>query len=296
MKMYISNHLDLLFRFERGGKLRDAIFEAVKEGDLVFDAGCGTGILSFWAVQAGAKRVLAVDNADLSLAKELTEENGFSNRIEFMHADLFNVRLPDSQRCNVLIGMVYFNDPRRDEQQSALMHTVRSNVLSDSGQQIPDRIEYIAYAAEWPSQDVATKHADVDRKVSMMESRYGLSLQSLAKKSKTFPDPKWFPVRNSTGLLERADARLLSETTSFGIDYGEPFSTYPESLVFTIIQPGFMNAVIFVQNQYYKESLIFSNESVSWIINPHHFATGRIVEIPIDEVWRTSNVFSISTL
>lgn len=294
MKMYISNHLDLLFRFDRGLKLRDTIFKAVKEGDFVFDAGCGTGILSFWSLQAGAKRVLAVDSADLSLAKELADENGFSNRIEFRQADLSDVRLTDSERCNVLIGMVYFNDPRRDEQQSALMYTVRSNVLAESGQQIPDRIEYVAYAAEWPSQDVVTKYADVERKVCMMESRYGLSLQSLVKKSKMFPDPKWFPVRNSTGLLNRADARLLSETTSFGIDYGKAFSTYPERLVFTITQPGVMNAVIFMQNQYYKESLIFSNESVSWIINPHYFEPGSVVEIPIDETWRTSNTFSIS--
>jgi hypothetical protein len=127
-----------------------------------------------------------------------------------------------------------------------------------------------------------------------MELRYGLSLQSLAKRAKSFPQPNWFPLRNSSGLLDRTDARLLSETISFDMDYCKSASRYPERLVFSIFQPGVMNSVIFIQNLYFKENLIFSNESVSWVINPHYCESNSKVEIRIDDIWRTSNVFSIS--
>ena len=48
-------------------------------------------------------------------------------------------------------------------------YEVRSRLLKENGQQIPDRVEYVAYAAEWPSQDIATIYGDMDRKVGIME-------------------------------------------------------------------------------------------------------------------------------
>ena len=82
MQMGTSNHIELLYRFDRGLKLREIIFEAVRDGDFVVDAGCGTGLLSLWAVQAGAERIVAIDFGDLTPAKLLAEENGFMNQID----------------------------------------------------------------------------------------------------------------------------------------------------------------------------------------------------------------------
>jgi ribosomal protein L11 methylase PrmA len=64
MMMNFGHHLNLLSRFDRGYSLQRSVFETVKKGNIVFDAGCGSGVLSVWAAQAGAKKVYAVDNGD----------------------------------------------------------------------------------------------------------------------------------------------------------------------------------------------------------------------------------------
>jgi protein arginine N-methyltransferase 1 len=48
---------------------------------IVLDVGCGTGILSMFACQAGAKRVFAVDASDiLDTARQIVAANGFADR------------------------------------------------------------------------------------------------------------------------------------------------------------------------------------------------------------------------
>lgn len=50
---------------------------------VVMDVGCGTGILSIFCAQAGAKKVFAVEASNLAnLAKEIVKENKFENVIE----------------------------------------------------------------------------------------------------------------------------------------------------------------------------------------------------------------------
>ena len=46
------------------------------KGKTVLDIGTGTGILSLFAAQCGAKKVYAVDNADIAyFAKEIVKKN-----------------------------------------------------------------------------------------------------------------------------------------------------------------------------------------------------------------------------
>jgi protein arginine N-methyltransferase 1 len=47
---------------------------------IVLDVGCGTGILSIFAVRAGAKHVYAVDNANIiHHTREIIKLNGINN-------------------------------------------------------------------------------------------------------------------------------------------------------------------------------------------------------------------------
>lgn len=52
------------------------------EGKVVMDVGCGTGILSIFAVRAGARHVIAVDCSDIAIwAKRIIKENRMEDKI-----------------------------------------------------------------------------------------------------------------------------------------------------------------------------------------------------------------------
>jgi len=65
------------------------------QGKTVLDVGCGTGILSMFAVQAGASHVYAVDYSDMAdTAREIIKANGFEDKITVYKAAIENVTLP----------------------------------------------------------------------------------------------------------------------------------------------------------------------------------------------------------
>jgi len=65
---------------------------------IVLDVGCGTGILSMFAAQAGAKHVYAVDcSSILEQAKKIVEKNGFSDRITLIRGKIEEIELPVAQ-------------------------------------------------------------------------------------------------------------------------------------------------------------------------------------------------------
>lgn len=53
------------------------------EGKVILDVGAGTGILSVFAAQAGAKKVFAVEASDIyKIAEEVVKENNFEDTIQ----------------------------------------------------------------------------------------------------------------------------------------------------------------------------------------------------------------------
>ncbi len=75
---------------------RAGIEAVVKPGDVVLDVGTGTGILSFFAAKAGAKKVYAVDSSDiLSVTEELVERNGLQDVVECIDGVAEEIELPE---------------------------------------------------------------------------------------------------------------------------------------------------------------------------------------------------------
>jgi SAM-dependent methyltransferase len=295
MQMNTAHHTNLLWRFDRGLSLKEAIFATVKDGDIVVDAGCGTGILSIWAAKAGAQRVLAIDSGDIGIGENLAKENRVSDQIRFIQADLSDFELPDNELCDVLLGMVYFNDPRRDTAQAVLTSKLRNRLLHPNGSQIPDRVVYTACPIEWLNQDINTRFAEIDKKVGIMEQKYGLALGTIREAAKQVPDRDWFPLRRSSGFIDRDNARLLShgEDVFAEIDYTLGFQGYPEQFKCSISQPGICNILLFSQALYAGSRLIFSNESISWIRNPLRVEPGAELQFALDKNWVDTNVVTM---
>jgi transposase len=61
---------------------RAALAEVVMAADVVLDLGAGTGMLGYFACEAGAKSVIAVDRGDIiGLARRIAADNGYEDRI-----------------------------------------------------------------------------------------------------------------------------------------------------------------------------------------------------------------------
>lgn len=70
---------------------------------VVLDVGAGSGILSFFAIQAGARKVYAVEASDVAVfAKQLVEANHLSDKIIVLQGKLEDIELPE--KVDVIIS------------------------------------------------------------------------------------------------------------------------------------------------------------------------------------------------
>lgn len=80
-----------------------AIRDAIRPGDVVVDAGTGSGVLAMASVRAGAAHVYAIES-DPSNIRWLTEafvKNGYSDKITLIDGDATRCSLP--KRANVIV-------------------------------------------------------------------------------------------------------------------------------------------------------------------------------------------------
>ncbi|KAL8933140.1 MAG: hypothetical protein Q9216_006508, partial [Gyalolechia sp. 2 TL-2023] len=79
---------------------RDAIYQNkhLFKDKVVLDVGCGTAILSMFAVKAGAKHVIGVDMSTIiEKAQDIVDVNGMSTKITLLQGKMEEVKLPFPQ-------------------------------------------------------------------------------------------------------------------------------------------------------------------------------------------------------
>ena len=163
-------HRGLIADETRTLAFRDAIRATVKPGDIVVDLGCGSGILSFFAIEAGAARVYAIEKQHTAdAAALLARHNGLGDRIVVMHDYSLEADVPE--RANVLITETLGN-LAFDEQILGLVLDARERYLAADGAILPRRITVSAVPAEIPEL--------FDRHIAWWsEPRYGVDLSPL---------------------------------------------------------------------------------------------------------------------
>ena len=79
-------------------------FQPLFQNKIVLDVGAGTGILSIFAAQAGAKHVYAVENANIAIhARKIIADNGFSDRITVLKGKIEEIELP-VEKVDIIIS------------------------------------------------------------------------------------------------------------------------------------------------------------------------------------------------
>ena len=132
-------HASLLADANRVDRLRDAVHAVVRPGDVVVDLGTGTGLLAYFACQAGAGRVFAIEEGPVvDLARELARVNGFDDRIEFFADRSYHVELPE--RADVLISETLWNFGV-GEGMVGFLADARRRWLKPGGRSIPVAVE-----------------------------------------------------------------------------------------------------------------------------------------------------------
>jgi protein arginine N-methyltransferase 1 len=142
----LDYHLSMLHDTARMDSFRRAIDASVKPGDVVVDVGCGSGVLSFMACEAGARKVYAIEGGPvIDVARELALDNGFADRIEFLGGWSIDVGIPEP--ADVLISETIGN-AGLDEGSVAWTFDARQRLLRPGAVLLPERLRVWVAAVE----------------------------------------------------------------------------------------------------------------------------------------------------
>lgn len=135
-----ARHRDMVLDPYRTPSLKTAIEAAIRPGDTVVDVGCGIGVLSFFAIQRGARHIHAIDcdKAALSAAKFFAKKCRVADKITFYDKLSFDCRLPEKADVLVceIVGSLAF-----EENFLSTLIDARKRLLKPGGRIVPQRIE-----------------------------------------------------------------------------------------------------------------------------------------------------------
>jgi SAM-dependent methyltransferase len=122
----------------RNETYQKAIAETVKEGDVVLDVGAGTGILSLFAAQAGARKVYAVERTRMAeMARTVIKDNGMEDCVEVIQAEVEALEL--SEKVDVIISE-WMGGYGTDEYMHIPVLVACGRWLKEGGKILPERV------------------------------------------------------------------------------------------------------------------------------------------------------------
>src|SRR5690348_8990081 len=128
----------------------EALRRTVRKGSVVVEIGTGPGIFAVLACQLGAKRVYAIEPAEIiQVAREVAAANGYAEKIEFFEELSDRVRLP--VRADVIVSDLRGVLPLFQRHIPAIVDA-RRRFLAPGGTMIPRKDTLWAAIVEAPKQ------------------------------------------------------------------------------------------------------------------------------------------------
>lgn len=154
MDSALSNLLlidECLFDFKRVKEFEMAIKKSVKPGDIVVDAGTGTGIIALFAARAGAKKVYAVewDPSIAKVARKNVKANKYEDVIEVVNVDIRKFRLPKGVQADVLSMEMLDTGLVAELQAEAVLKLKRNKVIGKKTIILPERVKLFIDAVNY---------------------------------------------------------------------------------------------------------------------------------------------------
>ena len=142
---------------------------------IVMDIGAGTGVLSLFAMQAGAKKVFAVEASPLAeVLKEIVKVNDEEGVIEVIHGKAEEIELENNVKVDIIIsewmGFYLFHESMLD---SVIL--ARDKHLADDGLMFPSHARLLAAPASLNSW--------VEEQFSSWHEVYGFNMAPMAQRA-----------------------------------------------------------------------------------------------------------------
>jgi SAM-dependent methyltransferase len=259
-------HQIMLRDYPRVMAYRSAIFNHAR-GTTALEIGCGTGVLSVFLAQAGARKVYAIEESPIiETAKRIVQANGYADVVEFYRGSSLDVEIPE--RVDVIVHELFGVDPFEE----ALLRSIddaRQRFLEPGGRLIPGRLEVCCFGIESP---LWADLNDAVLEAQAFEGSYGIhlapyihGLRECLQPARRMLDrlpaaPLPAGVRGSEWLAP-SPGILTDEVRLFDIDFAESLSGItddPKAAILKANKSGLLNAVVVFFRAFMDETIHLS--------------------------------------
>lgn len=132
-------------------EFKSAIRKSVRPGDIVVDAGTGSGIIALFAARAGAKKVYALelDPYIAKIAEHNIKVNKLEHIIEVINIDVRKFRLPRGEVADVLTMEMLDTGLIAEHQAGAIIKLRKNKVINDKTRLLPERALFYAAVIDY---------------------------------------------------------------------------------------------------------------------------------------------------
>ncbi len=207
---------------------KEAIEDVVRPGDVVIDAGSGTGILGVFAAMAGARRVYCIELHPrfVTLIGHLAARNGLSEVIEVIHGDATKVGIPES--ADVLVAELLCTGQFFEPEVQVVNHL--RQFLKPSATVIPARVRSYARLLD-AQENLYGVRIDVDSRSVVMDGDEPVTTRACYD-TLDFSGPEKRTVDATVTLTGRHDASADAVLIEGEADLTDTITTHPTRFLY----------------------------------------------------------------